>query len=88
MTREQKMQSQRPWLPAWPRHRLTAESPEPLLPRLQIRGPRKCLLQRSPGLLIYEKIYMGAFGETLRPKYITELGNTADATCPHNEEKK
>lgn len=40
MTREQEMQSQRPWLPAWPRHRLTAESPEPFLPRLQIRGPK------------------------------------------------
>lgn len=40
MTHEQETQSRRPWLPACPRHRLAAESPEPLLPRLQIRGAK------------------------------------------------
>ena len=40
MTGEQATRRRRPWLPAWPRHRLAAEPPELLHPRLPIRGPK------------------------------------------------
>ena len=44
--------------------------------------------EKSRTFKYMKKYIWESSGETLRPKYITELGNTAGATCPHNEEKK
>lgn len=44
--------------------------------------------EKSRTFKYMKKYIRESSGETLRPKYITELGNKAGVTCPRDEENK